>query len=127
MLPEVLGVFQCRAAQKESKVWVFPAPTNCGHKNGDGARKQHLYAARDSKVKPFPPYTLRHTALTRLAVAGVPAHTLAVIAGHTTVSMTSRYIHPHLEAILSAFEKIGLPKRPDENPPVHLPENEQQK
>lgn len=122
MLPEVLEVFRRRAVNR--RIWVFPSKSQCGHKTGDGARKAHLKALRLSKVKPFPPYTLRHTALTRLAVAGVPAHTLAVIAGHSTITMTSRYVHPQLEAIIRAFEKVGLPREPEEKIPDFPPRKE---
>ncbi len=118
MPPEVLKVFQRRAATKQSKVWVFPAPTKCGHKNGDGVRKQHLYALRDSMVKPFPPHTLRHTALTRMASEGVPPHLLAVIAGHSTIAMTSRYVHPQLDAITSVLAKLDRFKITEEKTPA---------
>lgn len=52
MHPEVLQVFHRRAVKK--KVWVFPSRGRCGHKNGNGVRKQHLKALELSKLKPFP-------------------------------------------------------------------------
>ncbi len=39
-------------------------------------------------VKPFEPYCLRHTALTRLAEAGCDAFTLARITGHSSITIT---------------------------------------
>jgi integrase len=57
-------------------------------------------------VKAFPPYTLRHTALTRLAAAGCDSFTLAKIAGHSSITITQRYCHPQAEAIERAFAKL---------------------
>ena len=57
-------------------------------------------------VKAFPPYTIRHTALTRLAAAGCDSFTLAKIAGHSSITITARYCHPQAEAIERAFAKL---------------------
>ena len=57
-------------------------------------------------VKAFPPYTVRHTALTRLAAAGCDSFTLAKIAGHSSITITQRYCHPQAEAIERAFAKL---------------------
>jgi integrase len=53
-------------------------------------------------------HSLRHTALTRLGAAGVDAFTIMRIAGHSSVTVSQRYIHPSAEAMESAFEKLGL-------------------
>jgi hypothetical protein len=45
-------------------------------------------------IRPFVLYSLRHTFLTRLGESGCDAWTLARIAGHSSVSMSSRYVHP---------------------------------
>ena len=58
------------------------------------------------KLKPFPPYCLRHTALTNLAAAGCDAFTLARIAGHSSITITQRYCHPQADAIERAFSKL---------------------
>ena len=57
-------------------------------------------------MKPFPPYVMRHTALTRLAEAGCDAFTLARIAGHSSITITQRYCHPQVDAIERAFAKL---------------------
>lgn len=57
-------------------------------------------------VKRFPPYTMMHTALTRLAEAGCDAFTLARIAGHSSITITQRYCHPQADAIERAFAKL---------------------
>jgi integrase len=62
-------------------------------------------------VRPFPPYTMRHTALTRLAEAGCDAFTLARIAGHSSITITQRYCHPQADAIERAFAKLTTENR----------------
>ena len=58
-------------------------------------------------LKPFQPYSLRHTALTRLAEAGCDAFTLARIAGHSSITITQRYCHPQAEAVERAFARLA--------------------
>jgi integrase len=55
------------------------------------------------RIKSFPPYILRHTALTRLGESGCDAFTLARIAGHSSITITQRYVHPQADAIERAF------------------------
>jgi integrase len=62
-------------------------------------------------VKPFEPYCLRHTALTRLAESGCDAFTLARIAGHSSITITQRYCHPQADAIERAFAALGPTKK----------------
>ena len=59
------------------------------------------------ELKPFEPYILRHTALTQLAQAGVDVFTLARIAGHSSITITQRYVHPQADAIERAFAPFG--------------------
>jgi integrase len=97
--------------------WIFPAESKSGHLDRDTAKTYHSRAlaaieneARKEKkqtpVKPFPPYTMRHTALTRLAEVGCDAFTLARIAGHSSITITQRYCHPQADAIERAFAKL---------------------
>ena len=89
-----------------SEGWVFPADSKSGHIEQGSAKNQHLKALARSGVKPFAPYCLRHTALTNLA--GIcDSFTLSTIAGHSSVRVTERYIHPQARIIAEAFEKIA--------------------
>ncbi len=92
--------------------WVFPSSSKCGHFNGDAAKDQHKKALADSEVDAFVPYTLRHTALTHLGEkAGGDVFVLARIAGHSSITVTQRYIHPQADAINRVFaasqSKVG--------------------
>jgi integrase len=116
MTPAVYRILKarCIAAKMPSAGWIFPSGSKDGHLTVDGlAKAQHKKALEDSGVAPFPPYTLRHTALTRLGEAsGGDVFALARIAGHSSISITQRYVHPQAETIYRVFAKaLTLQKR----------------
>jgi integrase len=65
-------------------------------------------AKRNEKpVRPFVLYSLRHTFLTRLGESGCDAWTPAwIAAGHSSIAISSRYVHPREDAILAAVERL---------------------
>jgi integrase len=87
--------------------WVWNAPTRSEHFEKSTLKKQHTKALRLSQVRPFVLYSLRHTFLTRLGESGCDAWTLARIAGHSSVSMSARYVHPSEDAVLAALDKLS--------------------
>jgi len=119
MTPRVRGIVETRweKAGKPIEGWVWAAPTRSGHIESSTLKKQHAKtfetlrqeAAKNEQkaIRPFVLYTLRHTFLTRLGESGCDAWTLARIAGHSNVSMSSRYVHPSEDAVLSAMAKLG--------------------
>jgi len=119
MLPVVYSALKTRhnGSGKPEVGWVFPSASREGHFNKDTAKDQHTKAietanreARKREAKeltPFQPYILRHTALTQLAQAGCDAFTLARIAGHSSITITQRYIHPQAAAIQRAFASLS--------------------
>ena len=70
-------------------------------------------------------HSIRHTMLTRLGESGVDAFTIMRIAGHSSITVSQRYIHPTPEAVERAFERLQLSgKGPDvqgQNEPKNLP------
>jgi integrase len=97
--------------------WVWAAPTRSGHMESSSLKRQHKSTFRklneeaakdlDRPPRPFVLYDLRHTFLTRLGESGCDAWTLARIAGHSNVSMSSRYVHPSEDAVLAAMANLG--------------------
>src|ERR1700758_4149630 len=85
----------------------WPAPTMSGHIEPSSLKKQHRKALRLAGVRPFVLYSLRHTFLTRLGESGCDAWTLARIAGHSSITISSRYVHPSEDAVLSAMSRLG--------------------
>jgi integrase len=96
-----------KATGKPREGWVWSAATLSGHVESSTLKKQHEKALRQSNVPPFVLYSLRHTFLTRLGESGCDAWTLARTAGHTSVGISSRYVHPSHDAVLSAMETLG--------------------
>lgn len=118
MTPRVRAVLESRwsGARKPQEGWVWSAPTRSGHVEPSSLRKQHaktfdtiaLVAKRDEKpVRPFVLYSLRHTFLTRLGQSGCDVWTLARIAGHASITISSRYVHPSEDAVLDAISRLG--------------------
>jgi integrase len=119
MTPRVRGILESRwqAASKPEEGWVWPAPTRSGHIEPSSLRKQHAKtfktvaeeaAKRNEKpVRPFVLYSLRHTFLTRLGQSGCDAWTLARIAGHASITISARYVHPSEDAVLNAMSRLG--------------------
>ena len=97
---------------------MWPAPTRSGHIDHSSLKKQHAKAFRlvnaEAKknclrtVTPFVLYSLRHTFLTRLGESGCDAWTLARIAGHSSITISKRYVHPSEDAVLAAMERLRL-------------------
>jgi integrase len=50
---------------------------------------------------------LLHTFLTRLGESGCDAWTLARIAGHSSIAVSRRYVHPSEERVLDAISRLG--------------------
>ena len=91
--------------------------THIGHVEVSSLRKQHAkafvviaeQAAKNNlkPVRPFVLYSLRHTFLTRLGESGCDVWTLARIAGHSQIQISSRYVHPSEDAMFAAMSRLG--------------------
>jgi integrase len=112
LTPRVRSVLEMswRAVGKPVEGWVWPAPTQCGHIDHSSLKKQHVRALRVSKVRPFVLYNFRHTFLTRLGESGCDAWTLARIAGHSSIVISSRYVHPSEDSVLYAMGRLDVPQ-----------------
>ena len=68
----------------------------------EGGKRKPIFSAD------FVMHSLRHTMLTRLGESGVDAFTIMRIAGHSSIVVSQRYIHPTPEAVERAFERLQL-------------------
>jgi integrase len=92
-----------------SEGWVFPSQSKHGHLEVQTAKRQHATALENSGVVPFVPYVLRHTALTRLGKAARgDVFALAKIAGHSSITITQKYVHPEEETIDEVFSRLNV-------------------
>jgi integrase len=125
LVPEIKIILEARHREQgyPKEGWVFPSTSKSGHLEQGSAKNQHLKAIRvvndsakekarktglpdpEETLKPFAPYTLRHTALTNLA-SQCDTFALKTIAGHSSITITQRYVHPQAKAITEAFEKM---------------------
>ena len=69
-------------------------------------------------------HSMRHTMLTRLGEAGVEAFTIMRIAGHGSITISQRYVHPTSEAMERAFEKLEAFNRGSDWPTIGTPRSE---
>jgi integrase len=119
MTPRVRNVLESRwnDLRKQQEGWVWPAPTRSSHVEPSSLRKQHARtfktldneaAKREQKpFRRFVLYSLRHTFLTRLGQSGCDVWTLARIAGHSSIAVSSRYVHPSEDTVLAAMSRLG--------------------
>jgi len=122
MTPRVRSVLESRwvASGEPDDGWVWPAPTRSDHVEPSSIKKQHaktfeVVAAESAKreqkpVRPFVLYSLRHTFLTRLGDSGCDVWTLARIAGHSSITVSMRYVHSSEDAALGAMARLGGPR-----------------
>jgi hypothetical protein len=81
-----------------------PAPPSVGTLTATQPSTNTPKALDNSGVQDFVPYVLRHTALTRLGEkAGGNVFALASIAGHSSITVTQRYVHPQADTINRIF------------------------
>jgi integrase len=86
--------------------WLFPSRHDPARPL-QWLRMAHITALRKAYISNhFRLYDLRHTALTRMAMAGVDLPTLRELAGHANIQMTMRYLHPTPEHKRIAIEKL---------------------
>jgi len=119
MTPRVRAILESRweRAGKPTEGWIWPAKTRSGHVEVSSLRKHHTKAfeliAREAAknslkpVRPFVLYSLRHTFLTRLGESGCDVWTLARIAGHSQIGISSRYVHPSEDSMFAAMSRLG--------------------
>ena len=116
--PRVQLILRTRweAANKPYEGGVWPAPTASGHVEPSTLKKPHAKVfktiadnlkGKEKPVRPFVLYLLRHTFLTRLGESGCDVWTLARIAGHGSIAMSNRYVHPGNDAVMDAMLKFG--------------------
>jgi integrase len=94
--------------------WVFPGESPDSHVLNTSVAHMHAKVCRPGKGKArrylFPAlfvlHSMRHTCLTRLGEAGADAFTIMKLAGHSSVTVSQRYIHPTGETVQLAFDRL---------------------
>ena len=99
------------AAGKPDQGYVFPGANGAGQLSYDTINSQHDRTVgrlrRDGRLTvPFRLYDLRHTFLTRLGEAGADAFTIQKMAGHSSILVSQRYVHPTPERVEEAISRL---------------------
>jgi len=115
-----VGEMLARRIEQQRSPFVFP---------GDTVDQPMLVTSLDhvhSKVRKalgipveFVLHSLRHTMLTRLGESGVEAFTIMRVAGHSSVTISQRYVHPSSEAVERAFDMLEALNRRASEAQVH--------
>jgi integrase len=99
-------MLKARKSQTDSE-WVFPGDGAAAPILGTSLDHQHAEVRTALKLSPdFVIHSLRHTMLTRLGEAGADAFSIMKIAGHSSVTVSQRYVHPTPEGMDRAFERL---------------------
>ncbi len=103
----VASMLEARRKSARQSRFVFP---------GDAEGGPFLVSSLDHQHKEFREllgwpqefvvHSLRHTMLTRLGESGAEAFTIMRIAGHSSVTVSQRYVHPSPEFLERAFERL---------------------
>jgi hypothetical protein len=92
---------------KTKSIWVFPGDSPEASILGTSLDHQHEDVRKALGLpKDFVIHSLRHTMPTRLGEAGADAFTIMKIAGHSSVTVSQRYVHPTPEGLERAFERL---------------------
>jgi integrase len=86
--------------------WVFPGETEAAPILGTSLDHRHDMRDALGRPKDFVIHSLRHIILTRLGEAGADAFTIMPIAGHSTVTVSPRYVHTTQGGLERSFERL---------------------
>jgi integrase len=109
----VRAMLEARAAEAKTP-WVFnDSLWRNRYEQGKGrlsestVSHQHIELRKKLKLPTaFVLHGLRHTFLTRIGACGADAFSIKRIAGHHSVTVSERYIHPTPESVERAFERL---------------------
>lgn len=97
-----------RSKSKEGEIFLN-ADGNVWNRNALRCRmrrlRDRLGMRADGTGEKIVLYTLRHSAATDLAAAGIGEHALADVLGHTSTRTTQRYVHLQRDALRRAFHE----------------------
>lgn len=105
-------------SESESE-WVFPGDspdrpllgTSLAHMHAEVRRPLVNGKRQDRFPKEFVLHSLRHTAITRWGEAGMDAFTIMKLAGHSSVTVSQKYVHPTPKTVQLAFDKLETASR----------------
>ena len=110
--------------------WVFTDEEGTGPLSIFTLEDQHGRVRKALKLHECVIHSFRHTFGTRLGESGADAFTIMRAMGHSSVTVSQKYVHPTPEAMERAFERLeamnrmaitGLPETPKRLGPATIP------
>lgn len=101
---EILAKHQSSSSAASEYVFLGPTTSHLLVSSLDHAHRRTREALK--LPRQFVLHSLRHTFLTRLGLAGVEAFTIMKLAGHSSVTVSQRYVHPTPQAMENAVERL---------------------
>lgn len=87
--------------------WLFPSPrTKSGHIEQLSEAFSRCVKTAGMEPAVVVPHTMRHTAISRLAVSGADIKTLQEFSGHESMVMVLRYAHAQDRAVNQALDRM---------------------
>jgi integrase len=121
LTPRVAEMLLARR-QVTKSVFVFPGTSPEAAILTSSLDQQHNRVREALKFpKDFVIHSLRHTMLTRLGEAGADAFTIQRIAGHSSVTVSQRYVHPSEESAGRALERLDALNAAKRGVPTKVP------
>ena len=107
LTPRASGVLKRRLEAVAVNELVFPGRSLDKPMLASSLAHRHASVRASLKLpSDFVIHSLRHTFLTRLGEAGADAFTIMRIAGHSSITVSARYVHPSDDAMEAAFERL---------------------
>jgi integrase len=106
LTPRIRAMLETRQSDRKTR-WVFPSEDGSGPVSRFKVRSQHQVLREKQKLSAeFVIHSLRHTYGTCLGEAGADAFTIMRLMGHSSVTISQRYVHPTPEALERAVERL---------------------
>lgn len=95
-----------RRLDQSTSPWVFASPDGKPYLVTSLDHLHEKLRAALQHPSDFVLHSLRHTMLSRLGEAGADPFSIMRIAGHSSVTVSQRYVHPSPEVLERAFERL---------------------
>ena len=108
MTARVRGILERRhvSAGKPRWGWVLVGKDPENAPTYDAIKSRHDRLLKKLALKRFRLYDMRHTFLTRLGESGANAFTIQKMAGHSSIMVSARYVHPTPERVEDAISHL---------------------
>jgi integrase len=107
LLTERVQMMLKARVEANGSLWIFPDRTGEKPYLDTSIEHQHKKLRRQLQLpEEAVVHSFRHTFLTRLGESGVDVFSIMKIAGHSSVKVSEKYVHPSSESVERAFARL---------------------